>query len=124
VFLDLSPFKLVVLGVLALIIFGPDRLPAMAAQAGRMLRELRKMAEGAKSELQDSLGPDFSQFDLAELNPKYFVKKHLLDDLNGDAATVAGSSVMAANGTASPTQPAPSPALGPGETPPYDAEST
>ncbi len=49
--LDLSFTKLLVLAVLALVIFGPERLPSIAAQAGRMLRELRRMAEGARSEL-------------------------------------------------------------------------
>jgi sec-independent protein translocase protein TatB len=129
VFLDLSVFKLLVLGVLALVIFGPDRLPGMAAQAGRALREIRKMAEGAKSELQDSLGPEFSQFDLAELNPKYFVKKHLLDELNGDGGAVVGGAVMGSsaangNGDLRPAGHAPTTVLGPGESPPYDDEAT
>jgi sec-independent protein translocase protein TatB len=88
-------WKLLVLGVVALIIFGPERLPAMAAQAGRALRELRKMAEGAKSELQENLGPEFSQFDLADINPKHFVRKHLLDELTGDPVVI-GASLMTA----------------------------
>ena len=66
---DLDFSKLLVLGVVALVVFGPERLPAMAAQAGRALRELRRMAEGAKSELQENLGPEFSQFDITDLNP-------------------------------------------------------
>ena len=83
-FLDLNVTKLLVLGVVALLVFGPERLPAIAAQAGRALRELRRMAEGAKSELQENLGPEFSQFDIADLNPKHFVRKHLLDEITGD----------------------------------------
>ena len=47
--LDLSFLKLLVLGVIALIVFGPDQLPKYAAQAGRALRELRRMADGAKT---------------------------------------------------------------------------
>ena len=69
-FLDLEFFKLLVLGVVALVVFGPERLPAMAAQAGRALRELRRMAEGAKSELQENLGPEFSQLDLDRPQPQ------------------------------------------------------
>ena len=85
-FLDLSFTKLLVLAVIALVVFGPDRLPGLATQAGRMLRELRRMADGARSELQDQLGPEFSQFDLNDLNPKHFVRKHLLDEVTGDGA--------------------------------------
>src|ERR1700719_3179216 len=47
VFLDLSFTKLLILAVIALVVFGPDRLPGLATQAGRMLRELRRMADGA-----------------------------------------------------------------------------
>src|ERR1700685_3012751 len=81
---DLDFSKILVLGVVALLVFGPERLPGLAAQAGRALRELRRMAEGAKSELQENLGPEFSNFDIADLNPKQFVRKHLVDELTGD----------------------------------------
>jgi sec-independent protein translocase protein TatB len=128
VFLDLSFFKLLVLGVLALIIFGPERLPGMAAQAGRLLRELRRMADGAKSELQDSLGPEFTQFsqnfDVADLNPKHFVRKHVMNELTGEGGLLGGPiEVGNGNGAASPAR-ARTPALDPGESPPYDAEAT
>ncbi len=120
---DLSFWKLIVLGVIALVVFGPERLPAMAAQAGRMLRELRRMAEGATSELQESLGPEFSQFDITDLHPKNFVRKHLLDELSGDGTLLSGIS-DAGNGVARAGQPTPMPRLRPGESPPYDAEAT
>ena len=42
---DLSLTKIAVLLVLAIVIFGPDQLPKVAAQAGRTLRELRRLAE-------------------------------------------------------------------------------
>jgi sec-independent protein translocase protein TatB len=119
-FLDLSFTKLVVLGIAALIIFGPDRLPSMAAQAGRVLRELRRMADGARAELQDSLGPEFSQFDIADLNPKHFVRKHL-NEMTGD---LLGGQGDTGNGVAGLSPDAPAPRLSPGESPPYDAEAT
>ncbi len=102
---DLDLPKLVLLGVIALIVFGPERLPGMAAQAGRALRELRRMAEGAKSELQENLGPEFSQFDLNDINPKHFVRKHLLDNagdalgLNSLADTNGSNGTNGNNGT-------------------------
>src|SRR5215469_3139415 len=111
VFLDLNFTKLLVLGVLALLIFGPDRLPGIAAQAGRALRELRRMAEGAKSELQENLGPEFSNFDVADLNPRHFVRKHLVDEVTGDglflgaAATNGGTTNGAAvHGDGTPSE--------------------
>jgi sec-independent protein translocase protein TatB len=134
VFLDLDFTKLLVLGVIALIIFGPDRLPAMAAQAGRALREVRKLLDGAKSELQENLGPEFSQLDITDLNPKTFVRKHLMDEITGDGVLVnafkdvrsaANETVRAANGAANGSAGAlPAAKLTPGERPPFDAEAT
>ena len=114
---DLSITKLLILAVLAIVIFGPDQLPKMAAQAGRTLRELRRIADGARSDLREGLGPEFSDFDLADLNPRTFVRKHLLEGL--EDGSLAG--YEAADGTAE----APAMAtLAPGEDPPFDAEAT
>jgi sec-independent protein translocase protein TatB len=118
---DLSVWKILALGVIALIVFGPERLPGMAAQAGRMLRELRRMADGARSEFQDSLGPEFSQFDISDLNPRHFVRKHLMDEFTGDGSLL-GSAADYGTGAGRPV-PA-QPGLSPGESPPYDVEAT
>jgi sec-independent protein translocase protein TatB len=81
---DLSIPKLLILVVIALVIFGPDELPKIAAQAGRALRDLRQIAEGAKNDLREGLGPEFADLDIEDLNPKRFVRKHILDDPNAD----------------------------------------
>src|SRR5215469_5913889 len=93
---DLSIPKLLVLAVIALVIFGPHELPKMASQAGKALRDLRRIAEGAKNDLREGLGPEFADFEIEDLNPKRFVQKHLFDDLNGDAAAASQPSRPAA----------------------------
>jgi len=119
---DLSIPKLLVLAVIALVIFGPNELPKIASQAGRALRDLRKIAEGAKNDLREGLGPEFSDFDLDDLNPKRFVQKHLLEDLNGnsDQRTAAQDPPPAAQepGRATGTL------LAAGERPPFDPDAT
>lgn len=107
---DLSITKLLVLAVLALVIFGPDQLPKVAAQLGRSLRDLRRLADKAKADLQEGLGPEFSDFDLADLHPRTFVRKHLLDDLDG----VDGAAPV-------PSRPHP---MDSGQRPPFDTEAT
>jgi sec-independent protein translocase protein TatB len=82
---DLSITKLLVLAVIALVIFGPNELPRIARQAGRALRDLRQIAEGAKADLREGLGPEFQDFDFEDLNPRRFVQKHLFDDLDPEA---------------------------------------
>jgi sec-independent protein translocase protein TatB len=124
---DLSFFKLAVLAVIALVVFGPDQLPKLAAQAGRALRDVRRMADNARADLQEHLGPEFSEFDLNELNPKYFVRKHLLDEPGaaaGDASGTADGTGMAGIGSGVRSEDDMIVRLEPGESPPYDVEAT
>ena len=113
--LDLSIPKLLVLAVLALVIFGPDQLPKIASQVGRALRDLRRIADGAKNDLREGLGPEFADFEIEDLSPKRFVQKHLSGDLNADQrAQQQPARQTAANGTPRT----------PGERPPFDPDAT
>jgi sec-independent protein translocase protein TatB len=123
---DLSLTKLLVLAVIALVVFGPNELPKIAAQAGRALRDLRRIAESAKADLKEGLGPEFQDFDFEDLHPRRFVQKHLLDEPSGAPAPVladatgagvgAGMGANGANGDRS--------VLRDGEDPPFDTEAT
>jgi sec-independent protein translocase protein TatB len=144
---DLSLTKILVLAVIALIVFGPNELPKVAAQAGRMLRDLRKIAEGAKADLREGLGPEFQDFDFEDLNPKTFVRKHLFDedeqqalfdqfkastDFSAEPVTAAaatataglangnGNGIGAANGSGAGVRAT----IRDGEEPPFDFEAT
>jgi sec-independent protein translocase protein TatB len=113
---DLSIGKLLVLAVIALIVFGPTELPKMASQAGRALRDLRRIAEGAKNDLREGLGPEFADLELEDLNPKRFVQKHLFDEMNGDRGNSAGATAAGSRANGS--------LLAPGERAPYDTDAT
>ncbi len=117
---DLSISKLFILAVIALVIFGPNELPRIASQAGKALRDLRRIAEGAKNDLREGLGPEFADFEIEDLHPKRFVQKHLLDDLNGDAK----ATVPAQSRVPQPAAKANGALLAPGERPPYDPDAT
>ena len=120
---DLSILKILVLGVLGLVIFGPEQLPRMAAQAGRALRDLRRLADSARADLSESLGPEFRDFDFNDLNPRAFVRKHLLEDGADEGSPWSGDG--AGTPYAELPEPDPVPAtLSAGEIPPYDSEAT
>ena len=53
---DIGLGEVVVIAVLALLVFGPDRLPKVAADAGRMLRQMRDLATSARKDLIDAAG--------------------------------------------------------------------
>ena len=69
-----------VLLVLGLFVFGPERLPGMAAEAGRALRKLRLYVKGMTDDLKTELGPEIGDLDLRSLHPKTFVRQHLFED--------------------------------------------
>ncbi len=126
---DLSLTKLLVLAVIALVVFGPHELPRIAQQAGRALRDLRRIAEGAKADLREGLGPEFQDFDFDDLNPRRFVQKHLLDDMSEqtkplyDEIKGLPDTMMAGTAASASTNGARTTLLD-GEDPPFDLEAT
>lgn len=99
--------EIAVVLIVGLVVFGPDRLPHMAKQAGAFVRQVRQMAENARNDLGQELGHDL---DFAELDPRTAVRRALFDE----PATkhVSGPLPGAVAGT--PT----------GPTAPFDAEAT
>ncbi|MDQ3095200.1 MAG: sec-independent translocase [Actinomycetota bacterium] len=106
--MDVGLPEFMVLAIVAIFVFGPDRLPEVARQAAKLLRSARTTLSSARSQLSDELGPEFSNLDLSDLNPRSLVKKHLLDDLDDDET---------------PARPGHRP-LAEGELAPYDEEAT
>lgn len=108
---DVGLGEAAVLAVLALVIFG-DKLPSVAQQAGRALRQLRGMAQNAQADLREGLGPEFADLDPRDLNPKTFVRKHLFEDDKDPL------------GFNDDVKPYVAPALAADERPPFDLEAT
>jgi sec-independent protein translocase protein TatB len=126
---DLSMWKLMVLGVIALVVFGPERLPQLARDAGRTLRQLRAMAQTARTELKAELGDTVGEFDFSDLNPRNFVRKHLLDDLDSDLESPApgrspGTNTASTTTTGGSPSPAPAAFSALTEPAPYDLDAT
>jgi sec-independent protein translocase protein TatB len=76
VFSNLSWYEIVALLLIAMFIFG-DKLPRVIGDGLRMLRNLRRMAQNATSDLSRELGTDIQ---LEDLNPRSLVRKHLLSE--------------------------------------------
>ncbi|MFB7504276.1 sec-independent translocase [Streptomyces broussonetiae] len=76
---DVSPLDLLVLGIMIILLFGPDKLPEVIQKVTGFLRKVRAFSEAAKEDVRSELGPEFKDLELADLHPKTFVRKHLLD---------------------------------------------
>ena len=94
-----------VLLVLVLFVFGPERLPGLAADAGRALRKLRAYVKDMSADLREELGPEIADLDLRSLHPREIVRRNLFEDDEDHPEPVAAS-------------------LLPGETPPWDPDTT
>ncbi|MGH8860204.1 MAG: sec-independent translocase [Jatrophihabitantaceae bacterium] len=77
---NIGPLEFVVLALVAVIVIGPDKLPALAKDAARMLKTLRELATGARTQLRDELGPEFADMDLRSLNPRTALQRAILGD--------------------------------------------
>ncbi len=102
--------ELAVIAFVAVLVFGPDRLPEFARQAGRLARQVRGFANQARDELREELGPEYADLDLRDLDPRAIVKKHIYDAMN---------EAMDEEDPRQKIVP-----LGAGEPPPFDSDAT
>ena len=74
---NLTGWHLLVVALIGMFIFGPDRLPKAIADGVKMLRQVRTMARNATTDLSRELGTEIT---LDDLNPKSLLRKHLLSE--------------------------------------------
>ncbi|MBT2506218.1 Sec-independent protein translocase subunit TatB [Streptomyces sp. ISL-98] len=79
-FSDIGALELVTLVVLAVLVFGPEKLPKLIQDASATIRKIREFSESAKQDIRSELGPEFKDFEFEDLNPKNFVRKQLMDN--------------------------------------------
>jgi sec-independent protein translocase protein TatB len=134
---NLNTWHILVLVLLGIFIFGPDKLPKAISDGVRMLRNLRNMASNATSDLSRELGTEIT---LEDLHPKTLLRKHLLSeedeqalrrplekvfqDVKDDVTGIGNEARDVADGLRSP---APAPAVAPapnGRRHSYDEDAT
>lgn len=104
---DVGLLELVVIVFVAIIVFGPDRLPELARQAALMLRKARVMAHAARDELRSELGPEYADLELRDLDPRAIVRRHIIEAMEDED-----------------NRPKAEPSLTEGQLPPYDVDAT
>lgn len=70
--------------VLGVVMFGPEKIPALARKAAKVIHFLRGIANDAQTQLRSELGPEYADLELRDLNPRAFIQKHLLSDIQED----------------------------------------
>ncbi|MDX2604559.1 sec-independent translocase [Streptomyces caniscabiei] len=79
-FNDIGALEVVTLVVLAVLVFGPDKLPKVIQDVTRTIRKIREFSDSAKADIRNELGPEFKDFEFEDLNPKTFIRKQLDND--------------------------------------------
>ena len=122
--------KLLLIGLVAALILGPERLPRYAESLAGLTKRAREWVTTARTRVRDEMGEDFDDVDWRTLDPRQYdprriIREALLDD--APVASVAASAKTTAETTAQapPTTPVRSPFRGPADGPtPYDSEAT
>ena len=132
-------FLLLIIGIL---VIGPQRLPEYTQKLANLVKEVRRMASGAREQIKEEVGididdVDWKKYDPRQYDPRRIIKEALLDDdtkpLSGGApaavAAVAGAGAVAtgavAAGGTTPSRPERVvQSLPPGEPAPFDTEAT
>ncbi|WP_415951123.1 sec-independent translocase [Streptomyces sp. KLOTTS4A1] len=82
-FNDIGGWELITLVILAVLVFGPDKLPKVIQDVAGFIRKVRAFSDSAKQDIRDELGPEFKDFEFEDLNPKKFIRKQI-DQHGGD----------------------------------------
>ena len=89
---DLSPIQIIIVLVIALVVFGPKRLPELGKQLGKGLRELKGQVTAFSDELRDG-SPDTPPSKSATVEPEVATVTAVDDDDLLDGVVVSGASV-------------------------------
>jgi sec-independent protein translocase protein TatB len=123
----LNGWEIIILAFLAVLLLG-DRMPEYAAKLARFIRTARIMAEGAKTQLKDQLGPEYEdinwrQYDPRQYDPRRIVRQALLDPLEEAAGLGAPDGEPDQTAVAAVTG-IPTTSWDPNRPTPYDTDAT
>lgn len=126
----MNGWELVIIFVLALVLIGPERLPHYLARARKFVRETKKLAEGAKVQLREQMGPEFDEidwkaYDPRQYDPRRIVREALLEtDDDDDPAPRTGATATTPEAFAAASQAPGAVAFDPDAPTPFDPEAT
>ena len=127
--------KLLLIGVIAALIIGPERLPKAAEAFAGFVRKAGEYVRETKSRMRDEIGPEIDDVDWRKLDPRQYdprriIRDALMDDTPSTAATSAATGGAAAAASAAkpvldpPRSPLVRPAFTSEAPPPFDLEAT
>ncbi|MCX2746399.1 twin-arginine translocase TatA/TatE family subunit [Arthrobacter sp. MI7-26] len=90
--------EFLILLIIGVIVIGPSRLPEYTRKLANLVKELRRMASGAREQIKEEVGidideVDWKKYDPRQYDPRRIIKEALLDD---DTKPVSAGAPVAA----------------------------
>jgi sec-independent protein translocase protein TatB len=126
--------EFIILLIIGVLVIGPSRLPEYTQKLANLVKEVRRMASGAREQIKEEVGidideVDWKKYDPRQYDPRRIIKDALLDDdtkpvsAGGPAAAATAASAIAEE--AKPKAPVRViERLAEGEAAPFDTEAT
>ena len=107
-YLSINGWEFVLLAVIAVIVLGPERLPEYVAKLRGLIRQARAMADSARGQLREQMGPEFDDIDWRRIQTpvhtvRQIVREALLDDGTSEQGDVKGQSATTSHDPSRPT---------------------
>ena len=121
--------EFVLLLIIGVLVIGPSRLPEYTQKLANLVKEVRRMASGAREQIKEEVGIDIDEVDWKKYDPRQYDPRRIIKDalLDDDTKPVSAGAPAAA-ATAVDTKPkAPVRVierLAEGEAAPFDTEAT
>ncbi|RAX15572.1 Sec-independent protein translocase TatB [Pseudarthrobacter sp. AG30] len=127
--------EFIILLIIGVLVIGPQRLPEYTQKLANLVKEVRRMASGAREQIKEEVGididdVDWKKYDPRQYDPRRIIKEALFDDDTKPVSAGAPAAVAAVSGAAAVADATPSrpervvERLAPGETAPFDTEAT
>ncbi|MFK4638494.1 Sec-independent protein translocase family protein [Paenarthrobacter histidinolovorans] len=123
--------EFILLLIIGVLVIGPSRLPEYTQKLANLVKEVRRMASGAREQIKEEVGIDIDEVDWKKYDPRQYDPRRIIKDalLDDDTKPVsAGGPVAAATAVADESKPK-TPVrvierLAEGEAAPFDTEAT
>jgi sec-independent protein translocase protein TatB len=124
--------EFILLLLIGILVIGPQRLPEYTQKLANLVREVRRMASGAREQIKEEVGididdVDWKKYDPRQYDPRRIIKEALLEDDTKPVSAGGPAAVAAAAAAASHIEERPAriiESLGVGERAPFDSEAT
>ncbi|MGR0159411.1 Sec-independent protein translocase TatB [Paenarthrobacter nitroguajacolicus] len=121
--------EFILLLIIGVLVIGPSRLPEYTQKLANVVKEVRRMASGAREQIKEEVGIDIDEVDWKKYDPRQYDPRRIIKDalLEDDSKPVSAGAPTAVAAAVDAKPKAPVRVierLAEGEAAPFDSEAT